>query len=317
MHNGIIARCIDKHGDRYNYSKVVYINSKTKIEIVCKIHGSFMQNPAHHYARGHGCPICAKELRELTAKDKVQKGNKNDPLLVPAFIDRASKIHNYVYDYSKVQFSSVADKVTIGCKVHGDFTQSVSNHIHGKATNGCPTCGTLRASESKQSTKEEFVVKANSVHHNKYTYDNVVYTKAKEKVIITCPEHGDFQQLVSGHLSGYGCKLCASNGKGRVNMNKPCILYYFNIIGTSIYKIGITARTVHERYRTSFDREQIRVVSTTEYTTGREAYNEEQRIIKEFSRFRYVGEKLMKSGHTELFTKDILDLDNTQHKDNK
>lgn len=48
------------HNFKYDYSKVVYVNSKTPIEIICPIHGSFMQLPSEHLA-GKGCKYCAHQ----------------------------------------------------------------------------------------------------------------------------------------------------------------------------------------------------------------------------------------------------------------
>lgn len=46
------------HGDRYDYSKVNYINNKTKVCIICPIHGEFWQSPISHINGKHGCPTC-------------------------------------------------------------------------------------------------------------------------------------------------------------------------------------------------------------------------------------------------------------------
>ena len=55
-----IQDAIKVHGDKYDYSKVDYINARTKVEIVCWKHGSFMQNPNHHINHKTGCPRCVK-----------------------------------------------------------------------------------------------------------------------------------------------------------------------------------------------------------------------------------------------------------------
>jgi hypothetical protein len=52
-----IKDSIKKHGELYDYSKVTYINSKDKVEIICKVHGSFKQAPSNHLS-GQGCPFC-------------------------------------------------------------------------------------------------------------------------------------------------------------------------------------------------------------------------------------------------------------------
>ena len=47
------------HGDRYDYSKVIYINAKQKVEIICPKHGPFFQQASNHlYGNMNGCPAC-------------------------------------------------------------------------------------------------------------------------------------------------------------------------------------------------------------------------------------------------------------------
>lgn len=55
-----IAKAKAVHGDKYDYSKVVYANNYTKVCIICHEHGEFMQRPNDHF-NGHGCPKCARE----------------------------------------------------------------------------------------------------------------------------------------------------------------------------------------------------------------------------------------------------------------
>lgn len=56
------------HGNKYDYSKVSYINARTRVKIVCPIHGDFEQKPYHHVS-GVGCPYCNRSLGE----EKVEK----------------------------------------------------------------------------------------------------------------------------------------------------------------------------------------------------------------------------------------------------
>lgn len=55
-----IKKAREVHGDRYDYSKVEYVNSKEKVTIICPEHGEFMQVPSMHL-RGHGCAKCSTE----------------------------------------------------------------------------------------------------------------------------------------------------------------------------------------------------------------------------------------------------------------
>jgi hypothetical protein len=53
-------KATQRHSSRYDYSKVVYTTSKTKIEIICREHGSFSQTPNQHLS-GQGCPTCGRD----------------------------------------------------------------------------------------------------------------------------------------------------------------------------------------------------------------------------------------------------------------
>lgn len=57
--------------------------------------------------------------------------------------------------------------------------------------------------------KNNFIIKANIIHNNKFDYSKVNYINVKNKVIIVCPIHGDFEQTINGHLNGKGCSKCA------------------------------------------------------------------------------------------------------------
>ena len=53
-----IERAKRVHGEKYNYELVDYVNSQTKVKIICPIHGLFEQIPNNHL-KGCGCPKCA------------------------------------------------------------------------------------------------------------------------------------------------------------------------------------------------------------------------------------------------------------------
>lgn len=72
----------------------------------------------------------------------------------------------------------------------------------------CPACSRERQTENQTHTNEDFVPQATLVHGGWYSYEKTVYERATKKVIITCPEHGDFRQRPSTHLRGHGCSGC-------------------------------------------------------------------------------------------------------------
>lgn len=186
------------HGDKYDYSKTHYTKSSEKVTIICHEkdengveHGEFIQNAASHL-QGCGCPKCAQVARN----EKSKKGTEK-------FIEEAKKAHPLDnYDYSKVEYINNHTEVRIICPIHGEFLQKPNKHLRG---HGCPKC----AKNGIQLTKEEFVEKANKVHEGKYDYSKTVYKTSHEKVIITCPVHGDFEQEAESHLNGAGCPKCS------------------------------------------------------------------------------------------------------------
>lgn len=190
-----VEKAVKVHGDRYNYSKVDYKNSKTNVTIVCKTHGDFQQTPSGHLD-GNGCQECGK----IVAKTKLSSTTED-------FIKKATITHKGLYDYSKVNYTKSKDCVTITCKTHGDFEQIPSNHINGS---GCQKCNFEEISNRQFKSTSQFVEDANKVHGNKYIYNKTNYNGVKNAVTITCSIHGDFEQIPNTHLSGSGCQACSN-----------------------------------------------------------------------------------------------------------
>ena len=179
------------HGDKYDYSNVEYINAKTKVEIICSIHGIFWQNPHDHLNKA-GCSYCANEHR-----------NDNSRLTTKEFIKRAKEVHGDKYDYSNAEYKGANIKLKIICPAHGIFEQTPSKHLNRK--HGCPICS------GQYMDTNLFVQKARKVHGDKYDYSNTNYFNTNTKVKIICPIHGTFEQIPSDHLQSKGCPRCKSS----------------------------------------------------------------------------------------------------------
>lgn len=63
------------HGNKYDYSKVKYINANTKVCIVCAKHGEFWQTPHKHINGKHGCPICNESKLENEVAQFLSRKN--------------------------------------------------------------------------------------------------------------------------------------------------------------------------------------------------------------------------------------------------
>ena len=127
-------------------------------------------------------------------------------LTTEQFIERARKVHGDKYDYSKAEYVNIDSKVCIICPVHGEFWQTPYCHLRRR--HECPKCGITRSTESRRKTNEQYILEAKGVHGGFYSYDKTRYKSAKDKVTITCPIHGDFEQEAGSHLSGCGCPRC-------------------------------------------------------------------------------------------------------------
>lgn len=194
------ARAI--HGDKYDYSRVVYTTNRTNVEIICPTHGSFLQTPTNHL-RGKGCTKCGRE--RTIAKQSDTKDT---------FVAKAVAVHGDRYDYSKVEYINNSTKICIICPEHGEFWQTPCSHLNG---NGCPDCALVSRSKHRSYTTAQFVDKASVVHNHKYDYSLAEYRGAESRVKIICPIHGVFEQCASTHLQGYGCPKCAAeNRKGLI-----------------------------------------------------------------------------------------------------
>jgi very-short-patch-repair endonuclease len=115
-----IKKAKEIHGETYDYSLVDYKGVRTKIKIICKIHGEFEQYPSNHLKTE-----CIKCVRDKMISEHDQ------------FLKKCKEKHNNKYDYSKVEYKNAKEKIKIKCKKHGYFFQRAGSHVSG---NGCPKC---------------------------------------------------------------------------------------------------------------------------------------------------------------------------------
>lgn len=123
-----IQKAKQVHGDRYDYSKVIYISNHKKVIIGCKICGKYFEQEANNHLQGHNCPYCTKHF--LISKED--------------FLKEARQKHGNKYDYSLVDYQKSSDKIKIICPIHGVFNQVLKTHLCGS---GCPVCKESRGEE--------------------------------------------------------------------------------------------------------------------------------------------------------------------------
>jgi hypothetical protein len=363
-----LARFRETHGDQYDYSLVEYVDSRTKVVIVCRNHGRFKQGPSEHW-KGQGCPPCARP-RQTGAP--ARPFEKVEPRLIAA--------HNGKYTYDGSTYRDSNSKIRATCPLHGDFWTQVASHLRGKygcpkcgdlasaqsratdyeewlrlarerygdrfeydaaswnthtniglkrfrfrcpdhgwqemrpdyhlrAPMGCPQCGRMEGGDKRRLTTEEFIARGRARFHGKYTYERTVYRSAAEKLIVTCPEHGDFWTLPNNHTAGHECARCVPGG---FDPNLPAIVYYLRIDAPygALYKIGITNLTVWQRYPYTSDQDRITILREWRYDLGADAAAHEREVLRKYEAYRYSGlPVLLGVGVTEIFTCDVLGLE--------
>lgn len=125
-----IRRSKEVHGGRYDYTKSVYVNKRTKICVTCPIHGDFHQI-AYNHMRGQGCPECGKKYAA-----EYRKGNWM------SFVEESEKRFGdtYMFPYIENEYENSHSKVTVKCNKCGNvFVKIACDHLtshHG----GCLSC---------------------------------------------------------------------------------------------------------------------------------------------------------------------------------
>lgn len=123
-----ITKATATHGNRFDYSKVVFTASSEPVEVVCKEHGSFWTIPNNHI-RGATCLKC-----------KYEKLSQDSQVPFSEFLHRASLVHD-LYEYSEEGYAGTDKKVSIKCPTHGWFKQAGYIHLAGAHCKKCAGIG--------------------------------------------------------------------------------------------------------------------------------------------------------------------------------
>lgn len=160
-----------KHGNTYDYSLVNFINSETKVKIICPVHNIFEQKPSSH--KKYGCIKCGGREKQNTE----------------TFIKKGNKVHNFYYNYDKVEYVNWETKVNITCPKHGEFLQNPEHHFKG---HGCPTCKL-----SKGELEIENYLKQNNINYKpQFSFENLKYKDVLHFDFGILDDNGNLNQLI-------------------------------------------------------------------------------------------------------------------------
>lgn len=212
------------HGDKYDYSKTIYKNTTTKVDIICPEHGKFSQLPENHIKLKQGCPKC---------KGGISIDNLE-------FIKRAINRHGNKYDYSRVNYINSKTKVDIICSKHGLFKQAPSEHLYGK---GCPIC----KSSHLETELRLYLIKNNIQFEEQKSWDWLIYESKqyvdfylpKYNVAIECQGLQHFKDTGGYYSENFLKQKERDKNKKELCFNKGIQVYYYSKLKTKdkIYKL--------------------------------------------------------------------------------
>ena len=204
-----IERAKSEVSEKLDYSKVELNKATDKVTIICSLHGKFEVVATTFLHKKTGCPSCS-----LKKRDEKKRLSELD------FSIRVNELHGKKYQYDFSEYKNQHSVLNVICAKHGNFKITASNFLNGS---GCKACGTETSSNKRRLTTKEWIVKAKSVHGDKYDYSKSRYVTAHHHIIITCSKHGDFKQKASNHIHlKRGCRKCS--GISKINNNKQKIL---------------------------------------------------------------------------------------------
>lgn len=198
-----IEECTKVHKGKYDYSKSEYINSKSKVLVICPEHGEFW-TVAHDHKSGHGCMKCKNQLQgELSSMPYSE------------FLSRSIAQFGDKFEFSG-GYKNTSSNINIKCLDCGHVvTKRANSHLQSK---GCPACVKREVAQNMLIGRDEFIRRATEKHKGKYGYSTIEYKGWSEKHIFICPTHGEFEQTASYHTRcDIGCPKCVEEYLGSIS----------------------------------------------------------------------------------------------------
>jgi T5orf172 domain len=236
-------------------------------------------------SNGRGCPDCGERKRADSHRFKEQE---SDSRLFERAIQRLGP------------FVAWKVKTLLLCTICGCKWNAAP------ISAACPDCFKRRHADSQRLTKDRLQKHLSDLERRGITMLSE-YINRRNKGLFRCRCGNKWRVETGAVFDGSGCSNCANYG---FQSGKPAMLYYVRVtnpFGDPVYKIGVTNRTMQER----FEREsrKITIIQTVDFDSGTKAYEIEQAILKDYDADRYEGPDILEVGNDELFNCDVLQLD--------
>lgn len=327
--SNFLSRATAMHGNKFDYSQVRYIKAKSKIKIICSIHGLFEQTPDKHLApKSKGCPKCWEDMKSEVQKKIDRSNNKYNLLTKEEFLERVIKKFNSKFTYDLLNYTGITgNDIEVTCPLHGKFLINPRKHLYSK--HGCEKCRQFIGAKCRTLDYPNVIQQLKEKHNNYYEYphsNQLTYKNKRSIIDIICPKHGLFKKKCQKHLSGQGCFQCRIDEMIEENIlvggysealfkekpdlrNESGVLYYLEIKRKNSinYKIGITKHSENERikaiiFKAKYKKEEISIkpIAVLRNKTLYECFQIEQKILNDNDEVR-----ISAKWSTELFKEDI------------
>jgi len=291
--------------NKFIFDKMEYSKFNSKISFTCKKCGHTFQRTLGNYQRTNKCPYCEGKI------------NKWD---TESFIKELKKVWRDTLDYSKVKYVDIDSKITLICKKHNQEYKQVAYEAK-IGQNGCKECNSDHMSDIQIKPLEYYQNKLDTIYPNMYKILSRI--QSERLYTVKCLVHNEIfschiQHMYHGYISCNSCKQ-SKRGKSESTFiafyDKPTWLYYVKLTYNhkNYYKIGITTKDdiIKGRFGGKrYSKFKPTLLLAIHYEKGRDAYEEESKYIKMFKEFKIsYNEKFLPSGNTEVFNKDVFNLD--------
>lgn len=210
-----IQKLFEIHSDKFDYSKVNYIDDSTNITLICKIHGYIKVMP-HRAIKNDPCAKCNFFNSDTQFIEQNQK----------YFIKKAKKIYGDKYDYSEVDYKNYVTPVTIICKKHGRFSVIPYLFIDKRKLYECIDC--IKSSLNRM-TNREFIGKLIDRYGDEFDFSNVEFVHKDRFVNIICKIHGSVFSKACIVMHDIPCRMCRCIESDKIFFIKKELFKHHNL----------------------------------------------------------------------------------------
>ena len=193
---------IEKYGDLYDFSNVPNnAIKKQKIEVICKSCGELIKTTFESLILRHRCPIC------FPRKNTYIVSNLEE------FKNICNTIHDYKYDYSKVEYVNNYTHVLVGCSAHNlEWSVQANSHMKGAR---CRECANESISKKLRRSFDDYLIIFKNVHGDIFDFSRSDYKGSKEPILVICEKGHEWWVAPQKLADGAKCSYCLGRHKTR------------------------------------------------------------------------------------------------------